>query len=76
MAVQQSDFYLEEPTNSVWWLYSDQVGEFLFSFDKQKVYNLFEDYPYKLTGEELAIFNAENPYWVDFFQDRLKQITQ
>lgn len=73
--VQESSFYLNEPTDNIWWLHTDNVGEFLFSFDKKKVYNLFEDYPYKLTGEELALFNEENPYWASFFEDRLQELT-
>lgn len=76
MAARQSDFYLNEPTDRVWWLHTDMTGEFLFSFDKKKVYNLFEDYPFKLTGEEIEIFNAENPYWAEFFEDRLNEMTR
>jgi len=43
---------------------------FEFSFDKKEIFNLFRDYPYKLTQEQKDIFNAENPYWADFFKDR------
>ena len=72
---QQSDFYKENPNDQIWWLFQDEVGNHLFSFDKKKVYNLFEDYPYKLTVEELALFNEENPYWASFFEDRLQELT-
>lgn len=41
-----------------------------FSFDKKKTYNMFEDYPWKLTEEEKAIFDKENPHWVVFFDYR------
>jgi hypothetical protein len=55
----------------VWWLDNkDVIGEFVFSFDKKKEYNLFADYPHNLTIEEQKIFNEENPYWVNFFIDR------
>ncbi|MCM1524705.1 MAG: hypothetical protein NC120_09640 [Ruminococcus sp.] len=65
------DFYKEKPTDRVWWAdVYDQTGLFLFSFDKVKIYNLFSDYPYKLTQEEKEIFDKENPYWADFFKDR------
>ena len=30
---------------------------------------LFADYPYKLTAEQKAIFDRENPFWRDFFID-------
>lgn len=37
---------------------------------QQHEYNLFQDYPYKLTKEEKALFDQENPHWRDFFADR------
>ncbi len=48
----------------------EQKGERLFSFDGETVYNLFEDYPYKLSSEEKEIFDEANPFWADFFKDR------
>ena len=68
-----NDFYKENDTDQIYWIDSDKIGEFLFSFDKKKIYNLFEDYPDKLTPDELEIFNKENPYWAEFFIDRLQQ---
>ncbi|MDD4508147.1 MAG: hypothetical protein PHN26_04335, partial [Eubacteriaceae bacterium] len=55
----------------VFWLDNpDIIGEWVFTFDKIKVYNMFSDYPEKLTKEEKEIFDKENPYWRDFFSDR------
>jgi len=34
--------------------------------------DLFADYPYNLTPEEKEIFDKENPYWKDFFKERIK----
>jgi len=48
----------------------EQKGERLFSFGGETVYNLFEDYPYKLSPEEKAVFDEANPFWADFFKDR------
>lgn len=63
--------YKENQGDKVWWVDNHEVtGEFLFTIDKKKVYNLFRDYPHKLSVEEWMIFNAENPYWMDFFDDR------
>ena len=68
-----SKWYKNEPTDKVWWKDNDAKGEFVFSFDKEKEYNLFADYPHKLTIEEQKIFNEENPYWVNFFIDRYER---
>ena len=66
-----SDFYKNNPGDVIWWKEDlDKVGEFAFSFDKKKVYNLFEDYPQNLSKEEKEIFDKENPYWKKFFQGR------
>ena len=66
-------FYKEHDSDKVWWVdNAGTIGEHLFSFDREKVYNLFSDYPHKLTPEELEIFNRENPHWADFFRDRLE----
>lgn len=67
----KSDFYKENENDTIWWVNDlDTKGEFLFSFDKKKIYNLFADYPYNLTKEEKEIFDKENPYWAEFFSDR------
>ena len=64
-------FYKENEADQVWWVdTSDRDGEFLFSFDEKKVFNLFADYPHNLTPEQKEIFDKENPYWKDFFKDR------
>lgn len=66
-----SDFYKNEETDVIWWVDdTEQTGEWLFSFDKKKIYNMFRDYPDKLTKKERAIFDKENPFWADFFKDR------
>lgn len=46
------------------------IGELLFSFDKKKIYNLWKDYPYNFTEEEIKIFDKEQPYWAEFFKKR------
>ncbi len=48
-----------------------QKGEFLFTFDGDKIYNLFQDYPHELTTQQKEIFDSENPYWANFFKDRI-----
>lgn len=68
-----SDFYKNEETDLIWWVdNTDSIGEWLFSFDKKKIYNMFRDYPDKLTAKEKAIFDRENPFWADFFKDRTR----
>lgn len=65
------NFYKEHKDDKVYWVdNSGTMGEFLFSFDKKKVYNLFRDYPEKLSKQEKSIFDKENRYWKDFFQNK------
>ena len=62
------DFYKENETDRIWWVNTvDRIGLYLFSFDRKKIYNLFSDYPHKLSAEEKRIFDEENPYWKAFF---------
>ena len=64
----QYDFYKENDTDRIWWVDTvDNIGLYLFSFDRKKIYNLFSDYPHKLSAEEKRIFDKENPYWKAFF---------
>jgi hypothetical protein len=65
-------WYKENPDDKIWWLdNSDEIeGEWIFSFDKKKRFNMFADYPKKLTKEQKEIFDKENPYWASFFIDR------
>lgn len=66
------NFYKNNKNDKIWWVdnSAEAKGEWLFSFDKKKIYNMFKDYPFKLTKEEKATFDKENPYWRDFFKDR------
>lgn len=65
------DFYKNKKSDTIYWVDKiDSIGEFLFSFDKKKIYNLFADYPHSLTAEQKATFDKENPYWAAFFKDR------
>lgn len=45
-------------------------GRMLFTFDGEQVFNLFRDYPHKLTPEQKRIFDEENPFWAEFFKNR------
>ena len=57
--------------NKVKWLRTpERKGEFLFTFDGERVFNLFRDYPHELTVEQKEVFDKENPSWADFFKDR------
>lgn len=47
----------------------DVTGILAISFDKEKIYYLYRDYN-KMTDEEKAIFNAENPFWDEFFNGK------
>lgn len=65
----EKEFYKRNKDDRIWWK-RGAIGEWLFSFDKKKVYNMFRDYPSNMTKDEVKIFDSENPYWADFFADR------
>ena len=58
--------------DKIWWLdnASEAKGEWVFSFDKKTKFNMFADYPHKLSAEQKKIFDEENPYWAEFFEGR------
>lgn len=68
-------FVKNSPDNIIWWVESKDcnIGEWLFTLDKKNVFNMFRDYPWKLSAKEKEIFDRENPYWADFFKDRITQ---
>ena len=68
---QSSKFFKNDPNDSIWWVdTSGTVGEWLFTFDKKRIFNMFRDYPHELTEQQKEIFDRENPYWANFFNDR------
>lgn len=66
-----NELYKNNPNDRISWVdNSGEIGVWLFTFDGKTFFNLFADYPHKLTPEQIEIFNKENPYWVEFFEDR------
>lgn len=61
------EFCKDEEDDKIWWTKTDRIGEFLFTFDKQTIFNLFVDYPHNLTPEQKEVFDKENPFWKNFF---------
>lgn len=71
MESNNREFYKENETDLIWWVDNpDVLGVWEFSFDRKTVFNLFADYPFKLTPEQKEIFDRENPYWANFFKNR------
>jgi hypothetical protein len=74
-------YWSKKVNDRIWWVesrkrkggysFSKEKGEQIFSFDKIKEFSLFRDYPYTLTQEQKEIFDKENPYWANFFKDRI-----
>ncbi len=62
----------KEPTGSGFrWLENpDRIGEMLFTFDGERIFNLFRDYPHELSEEQVRSFDEANPFWAEFFKDR------
>lgn len=72
MVESNSYWYKNETNDKIWWLDNrgEVIGEWIFSFDKVQTFNMFADYPHKLTPEQKRIFDEENPHWANFFKDR------
>lgn len=66
----KNKWYKNKEADLIWWKETDKIGVWEFSFDKNKVFNMFRDYPHELSAEEKEIFDKENPYWKDFFKER------
>lgn len=65
------NFIKNNPDDMIWWVDNpERIGEWLFSFDKKNVFNMFRDYPGRLTKKQKEIFDKENPEWANFFKDR------
>lgn len=68
---EKSLYYKKRPTDKVWWKDTgDMIGRMIFSFDRVNDFNLFSDYPWKLSDTQKMIFDKENPRWADYFSDR------
>lgn len=67
---QSNKFYKNYEDDVIWWVESEYKGEWLFTFDKKTIFNMFADYPWKLTPEQKRIFDEENPDWAEYFKDR------
>lgn len=71
MAGSSKNFVKNNPSDLIWWVDDpDIIGVWAFSFDRKTIFNMYQDYPWKLTPEQKAIFDKENPYWKEYFSDR------
>lgn len=71
VSVPVNMFYKNDTADKIWWVDNPETkGEWLFSFDKKQVFNMFADYPHNLSPEQKEIFDEENPFWKKFFEDR------
>lgn len=53
-------FYKNNQSDKIWWVDNPEtIGEWLFSFDKKQVFNMFADYPHNLTLEHKAIIGID-----------------
>lgn len=68
---QSNKWFKNNSNDKIWWLNNPEFkGEWIFSFDRKTKFNMFADYPWKLTAEQKKIFDKENPDWAEFFSDR------
>ncbi|KAA9298022.1 MULTISPECIES: DUF7675 family protein [Aerococcus] len=63
-----TDWYKNSPESKIWQIdyIEGSFGPFLFSFDRQKIYNFWSDYPTKLTAREKELFDKEFPDMAQF----------
>ena len=71
---KEYEFFKKKETDQIWWIREvNSTNDLLFfSFDKEKTYDLFNDYPKNMTPEEVEIVDKENEYWAKYFEDRKK----
>lgn len=67
------DFYKNNDKDTIWWTRSSEKLSLLFTFDKKKLYDPFNDYPHNLTKEEIEIFDKENPEIAEYYSYRTKK---
>lgn len=64
-------WYKNKESDKIWWKDTpEDLGLWIFSFDREEEFNMFADYPFKLTEDQIRIFDQENPEWAQFFADR------
>ena len=70
--LEEGYFYRRKPKDKIYWydFHGRDIGTYVFSFDKKKVYYLFRDYPDNMTPEEVSLFDKENPFWAEFLSSR------
>ena len=70
--MEKYKFIKNNENDVIWWVDNakEVKGQWLFTFDKTNIFNMFQDYSHKLTKKQREIFDKENPYWADFFKDR------
>lgn len=66
---KEFEFYKEESEDDkVLFIRQQNVcGQIEFTFDKETIYNFFEDYPEKLTKSQRKLFDKEHPYYKEHF---------
>ena len=69
---QSNKLFKNNPKDKIWWVDNgdEAKGEWVFTFDKVTYFNMFEEYPDRLTPEQKRIFDEENPFRADYFKDR------
>ncbi|MGN0232233.1 MAG: hypothetical protein ACI4A8_08520 [Muribaculaceae bacterium] len=67
---KEFEFYKEESNDDkVLFVdnFDEKIGVIEFTFDKETIYNFFEDYPEKLTKSQREQFDKEHPYYKEHF---------
>lgn len=64
---QLNKLFKNNPTDSVLWVdTSEKEGVFLFTFDGEKYFNLFRDYPHELSAEQKIFLIKKTHFGLTF----------
>lgn len=66
MAKEKMTFRKNKEGDHVWIVKTGYIGENAVSFDKKKIFYLYEDYPQNFNKEQLEILIKEVPFLIEY----------
>ena len=73
MSDHNYEFHKNNETDTIYWVNkTDSVGEHLFTFDKEKIYNLFE--PYENSHKDTILCANNGISFTNYLENRIKEL--